>query len=486
MRSRQTAIHIADWLLPLVVAIGLFFIHFRTQHNWGDDFAQYLQEAENLAQGKALEAGSYQFNPSFPRIGPKVYPVGFPLLLSILSDTSGKIDTQTAQYSICIWAVLLGLFIHLTLKQAGIQRWWALACTTLFLYHPFFIGIKPDILSDIPCAALFMATVFAFGQSKRWWHFALVACLAGFTIATRSIGWVLPLGAVALFGTQLIQAKPNYFHLLFAGLSTFVGWIINFTTGYYSSAAEGYSLLFEGGNNILLQFNTNFRIYLETFEYYLTPFGNEHWQLLLLIMQKVFIGLLLIGIIKHIRRKPNFYGICTLGYTLVLLLYPYTGGFRFLLPILPFFFISISRGAAALRSIWPIQKPVGIAALLLLALAYYPELSRLEREENGNTAGPESPEAQALFNWLDTIPKQETILFLKPRALAYYTAHNCFATEPNARPVSFASDIEKFNTSYLIEADALPYPALEQYINTHSTLELLYEQAGFRVWRIPK
>jgi hypothetical protein len=457
----------------------------RPSPDWGDDFAQYLQEAENIAQGKPLEAGSYQFNPAFARIGPRVYPVGFPLILSLFSNESGKIGMPAAQLCICIMGVLLGLFVHLSLRQSGFKRWWALGCTTLYLYHPFFIGLKPDVLSDIPFAALFMATVFTFGQSKHWWQFILVGLLAGFTISTRSIGWVLPLGALALFGSALFQRKLPYNLLLFAAVAAVSGWIINFSTGYYDSAKEGYSLLFSGGGDFLENFNTNFRIYLETFEYYLTPFGNEKWHLVLLVMQHVFVGLFILGIARSLSIKIHFYAVCSLGYLLILLIYPYTGGFRFLLPIIPFLFIVIAKGAREIRPLWPLQKHMGIVALCLLALAYYPELSRLEREENLRVEGPQTAEARALFSWLEAIPNTESVLFLKPRAMAYYTKQSSFATEPNASPSSFEADVNHFNTRYLIEAHALPYPALAHYITEHPELILAYQNEGFKVWKKP-
>ena len=63
--------------------IGLFYLAtIRPGHAWGDDFAQYIHHARNLATGVPYAATGYIYNPYNPTIGPRTYPPGFPLLLA--------------------------------------------------------------------------------------------------------------------------------------------------------------------------------------------------------------------------------------------------------------------------------------------------------------------------------------------------------------------------------------------------------------------
>src|SRR5438876_9591837 len=63
--------------------IGLFYLAtIRPGHAWGDDFAQYIHHARNLATGVPYAATGYIYNPYNPTTGPRTYPPGLPLLLA--------------------------------------------------------------------------------------------------------------------------------------------------------------------------------------------------------------------------------------------------------------------------------------------------------------------------------------------------------------------------------------------------------------------
>ncbi len=484
MRSASDYIKLryTDWLWPLLIASGLFFINIRPYHDWGDDFAQYLQEAKNFALEQPIEQSSYVFNPNFARIGPKVYPPGFPLLLSLLANEKGDVSILTAQYFITACCLVFGLFAYFLLLQGGIKRPWALATLFLLLYHPFLLQQKSEILSDIPFSAFFLAGIFMVQQARKNLHFILAGLLAGLCIATRSIGWVLPLMAVFTFVVQLVKRQPDYKLLLFSLVSAGSGALLNFTSGYYPGEEHGYSLLFTEGAGFLETLNANFETYLEGFETIWVLYGNNRWQILLLVLQKAMLGLLLLGFLSSVRQKPSFYTLAGLAYLGVLFIYPFTGGFRFLLPLLPLFFIWISKGTGLVRLNWITNRTTGIFIFTLLVLSYWPEFKTIKKLEKVPYASPQLPEAMALYNWLDDIPDKDVVLFAKPRALAYYTGQSCVATEPEANQPSFKKDLDDFSVAYLIESIDLSYPALEQYVETDSTLIPVYENFRFKVW----
>jgi hypothetical protein len=476
--------HLWDWLLPLMVGAGLFFINIKPYHDWGDDFAQYLQQAENLTKGKALGESSYQFNPSFSRIGPQVYPPGFSLFLSFIHPVDGSLNLEQAQVLISFFGLLFVLFSHLLLRSFGIQRIWALVISILLIYHPYFIHQKSEVLSDIPFAALFLGSVYFFTLAKKWQGFILAGILGGLAICTRSVGLVLPLAALFYLLFNL-RSKINWRHPLIFVLSCLVvGVGLNYTLGYYRVNQNGYAPLFSSTSGFWAILNFNFTQYLETFEQLFIPDGNSHIHIFLVILQKIAIGALFVGAFIKLRQKRSFINILVILYLGVLMVYPYTGGYRFLIPLLPIFMLWIIAGfhAIKLRKFAYVNLLASLVCILLLA-SYWPELSRFKQTEKQAFPGPQLPEALALYEWLERIPDEQTVLFGKPRALAYYTGQNTVATEPEVTRDSFANDLGSFEVQYLISGIDVYYPTLNEYVEKHE-FQLVYENFRFKVWKL--
>ncbi|MBI5366174.1 MAG: hypothetical protein HZA54_03980, partial [Planctomycetes bacterium] len=79
-------------LLEAALLAGLACFHFgtfRAGHYWGDDFAQYVRHAANLAAGRPYRETTWVPNPAYPGLGPAAYPPGYPLLLAPLVARSG-------------------------------------------------------------------------------------------------------------------------------------------------------------------------------------------------------------------------------------------------------------------------------------------------------------------------------------------------------------------------------------------------------------
>ena len=75
----------APYLLLVLLSIPLFFLNIYSVHTWGDDFAQYIKEAQNIAWGKPYYQSNYIYNQYNPTYAPPQYPPGFPFLLAQVS-----------------------------------------------------------------------------------------------------------------------------------------------------------------------------------------------------------------------------------------------------------------------------------------------------------------------------------------------------------------------------------------------------------------
>jgi hypothetical protein len=106
---KQTLIFIVTFLV-----IGVFiFCTVNSGHDWGDDFAQYILHAANLANGKPYADTGYIVNPDNPSIGPSAYPPLFPLILAPVYAVFG-LNLTAFKYVECLFllgSLVVGFFL---------------------------------------------------------------------------------------------------------------------------------------------------------------------------------------------------------------------------------------------------------------------------------------------------------------------------------------------------------------------------------------
>jgi hypothetical protein len=73
-------------LVALAIVGATFLLTLRPGQDWriGDDFAQYILHARNIAEGRAYASTGYIYNPDLAVIGPPAYPPVLPLVLAPL------------------------------------------------------------------------------------------------------------------------------------------------------------------------------------------------------------------------------------------------------------------------------------------------------------------------------------------------------------------------------------------------------------------
>src|SRR5215510_13993749 len=81
MRDMRNPILIAIILLSLVISLSTF----TRGHEWGDDFASYIMQAQSILNGNTddfIERNTFTIFESSFQIGPVAYPWGYPLILT--------------------------------------------------------------------------------------------------------------------------------------------------------------------------------------------------------------------------------------------------------------------------------------------------------------------------------------------------------------------------------------------------------------------
>jgi hypothetical protein len=186
--------------LVILLAVAILYVAtLREGHRWGDDFAAYLTQARNIAEGRNYSETRYIKDPS---LGPPNYPPVTALLLAPVYKLSGLRLTPFKLVEIALFLGFLGaLFL---LSRDYFPGPWSLLLLALVGFNPYYCFAKDDILSDIPFMFFVYAALYfsvrsrpAAAGARSWRHAILMAAAVCLAAGTRSLGAVLALAVLA-------------------------------------------------------------------------------------------------------------------------------------------------------------------------------------------------------------------------------------------------------------------------------------------------
>jgi hypothetical protein len=142
------------YILVAVSCLHLFFINIKDSHDWGDDFAQYIHQAENITKGISQTETGYIYNKEYPLYSPPSYFMGFPLLLAPVYAIAGN--------SIIAFSFLISVFLFLCALiffrffNCYFNPFSSYLLVLIIVYNPWMMNYKMGIGSDIPFAFFFV------------------------------------------------------------------------------------------------------------------------------------------------------------------------------------------------------------------------------------------------------------------------------------------------------------------------------------------
>ncbi len=475
--------------LPTVslVGVGVFYLlTLRSGHPWGDDFAQYLAHARNLATGQPYTAIGILDNPAVV-LGPSAYPPLFPLLLAPFYAVFGLNWTVFQLIGVACALGALWLF-DLWLKPRFQPALRSLAVLLAGL-HPWFWDYKDQILSDMPFALLGMLALVGW---ERWrdsetgvkgWVIGLAIAAA---IAARSVGLILLAAVLADAVLRRGWRRRDFPFILGIPLAALLALnVLLPSTGDYLGQLRGWNETVLGHN--LGEMKTTF---LQMWRSDRLPIGQAS------LISILGLSLLGLGAVLRLRRigAAEFY---LLGTVVMIALWPHPQGFRFFLPVFFFLIGYALEGWERLRGemkglLHPKFKGwgVGFAWLILAGLAagmlegYWKDYRRLPLQAFQQGIG--LPASQAMFEYLraETQP-EDVIAFFKPRALALITERTAFAPYWNPQqPQRFVEDLAAFQPDYVVVWKP-DYGDLAAFARSHSSVfNLSFENEDFEIYSI--
>jgi hypothetical protein len=177
------------WLLvPLVISALLSYKCIQPGHNWGGDFALYIEQSEAIIQGELCELyelNKYSMDYSQYAVGPYLYPPVFPAMLIPIELWAGR--NLMAMKWLCACCFLLGLFICWKLflnnktspAAAGILL-------SMMAFHSAWVTFTDQVLSDLPFLLFTMLAFYMAERTKNWIGHLLTGIVVLLAMFTRS------------------------------------------------------------------------------------------------------------------------------------------------------------------------------------------------------------------------------------------------------------------------------------------------------------
>ncbi|MHB1425389.1 MAG: hypothetical protein ACYC3I_19640 [Gemmataceae bacterium] len=475
-------------LIALLGAIGgIHLATLREGQEWGDDFGLYVAHARNLAEGRSYADTGYVYNPANSVLSPRTYPPIFPLLLAPIYLVFGMNLTAMKVFVVLLFLAMLGVLGLLFQRRAPFP--YVLGCLTLFALNPYVWQHKDRLLSETPFMLFaYLSLLWAEKAQeetgrRRAAIWGLLAGMAAYlAFGTRTVGIVLVPSVLLsdwLWRRRLSTATASFAAAFLAGV-----------------AAQKCLLVIEGSYLDQLVFDPALfaRIALSLARALGNFLENGYSNAARLILFACLLAPACWAYLTRMRQHWNACELFALFNGLVLVLWPAAEyDRRFLLPILPLFFLWAAEGLHRLEStsLRRLERPAGMALALAVLLSYAGWYSRMDVGPIRNGVG--SPEAAALFDWVQKqTDGRDVFLFPRPRAFALFTGRHALAHHPADNPPALARTLTKHGVTHLVVYHSSPFPIFQKsgrlvealIADNPSGFDTVYENRGFRVYHI--
>jgi len=472
------------WLpLVLVLLIGLFYLTtLRTGHDWGDDFAMYVQQARNIVEGQPLAQSGYIYNPLYPQLGPPAYPPVFPFLLAAVYKFQGLnwIALKTVPMISFLAALgFLAFWFGQELKPGSL-----LVLLAILGLNPFFYAFKDQIVSDFPFL-FFVVTALVLLERCHKQASGLRVLLAGLSIslclATRAVG-------VLLLPTFLLCESLRERRITAAAIR------VGLVAGVLMSL---YLWTFNGSASYLDQLHINLstvrqNLYIQLWHIYKDLWGNGCSPALAAALT-VSLGLLaILGYLFRLRRGWDLREVFVPVYVIAVILWPTENDFRLLIPVIPFcfFYVAVALEGAELASnarpwlAW--LRRAGTPALLALITVSYAE-AYAHLEYGPIKQGVSDPHFVEVCAYVATHAAPDSrFIFEKPRILSLLTRRSASGYYDAKDPGELWQYSRAIGASYWIlsRTSYRDQLYLRPVLNCYSSqLDLVFSNSGFDMYQ---
>lgn len=424
-------------LVPVLASIALAVFWETPGHSWGDDFAGYLMQAKALLHGtpaQELQLNARLEAASDWRTGPDAYPWGYPAILALVMSIFGAGLTT-------LKIVSIGSVGVVTLTAGALAYLSRLSLTSVVCVA-ILVGMQPDLTglgnvigSDVVFLALTgVALLFAvlaldaesnqLSPAMRVWALVIAAVFVSLSYFVRSNGAVTLIAIAA----SMVAVRRMDVRAMAMSVAPFALVCAVLIIGYYALLPDG-SVVHVGyltlePSSLARRTGAAIEAFGTFFPFFVLPTPLERLAVLVLAILTV------IGA-RRLGRIGFLLALYSAGHLLLVILFPYSGGQRYYLPILFAVAVLAAGGVeglarwSAMKGMamkWPLTDERRVAGTLLIALLFIGAIAsnvyRFDAHPQRNIDGPYSATARELFEYIREQPSAiQPVAFFKPRAM---------------------------------------------------------------------
>ena len=466
------------YLLLLLFSVPLFFINIHDVHSWGDDFAQYIKEALNIAHGKPYYQSGYIYNSCNTDYAPAQYPPGYPLLLAPVVKIWGiAIRPMLYMNTIIAAGLLFALFAYFRKHTSAVA---AMCLAIAITYSGVMIDLKGNILSDTSCL-LFVTLYLTVRNTRSFpvWRIMLLVFLLTMAVLIRSQAILLVVAEALVFFASLIKTamrkkwvslKDLYLSpsLYIIACSLALNFILNrFVFNAPISTASFYDRFIQqtihGNLKDIAEANISLvPTNLSSFFYYNTY--NGFFKAGISFVQNMAMVFSVIGfiicLVKRLSVDDHFFLVMCL-----LVMFLPVHDQRYFLPAIPLlFFYCFSTFKLIVPAITKVDgRVIGVVVTLLYLSMGFGYLERTAKEPLPGCM----PRARdiAAFKYISAnVNDSDIIIFTKPRLLSLFTSKRSVNTAWQIPMEQDKKIFDSLQVKYMLVVDGLDDSYYKDYL----------------------
>jgi hypothetical protein len=395
-------------LLLIIVLIPTYFIHTQKYPDWGDDFAQYVYQSQQIKSPSPI----YKQVLNVEEYSSPKRSVFFSVVLSVVNPTI-EIQRYVNLISLSYILAAVCFFLFLSKHFSLIISFLGSLCV---FYNFLFLRLKSEVVPEFLFISLFCLVLLLLHHKKNWVKFSIPILLA-LLVSIRFIG----LSLLLAYCVHLLLSKENRIKEKLKELTIcfgIFGIVTLFINHFFLSSINNQEVTLYG-NVVISRLNVHqFFDNVSMYARYITLFFEQEIPFWMnTIMKCSVIFLFITGIICSLKNKVNILHFAFLIYILFLLAYPYNGDtIKYLIPIVPLFIYFMIYGFnKIIEKINYKHKPIFIVGFLCAILLSNSKTIWLAVNHQSAQIGPYCTEALTdLEKVKDLVPAEKTIAFGKP------------------------------------------------------------------------
>ena len=488
----------------LVLTAVLYVAGMENNHRWWGDFSLYLGHAKNIAELQPYSDTGYIPNPYRLWLSPLSYPPVYPYLLAPVYKIFGLNLLAAKLLNLGLFLATIWFFYRYIANRLT-QPSARLGTAILLAMSPWFWSMKDLILSDIPfvfftVVAIALANRFAQLEKgdKYYWPLSItlgICCYLAY--GTRSLGLALPVTILLydLLFLRKIRQGTLVALAVFLGLFSLQQSYLDVNssyTGIMVNHAERTVSETEATNPVLRMAKSMLKstvLHLKKYPAVLQEYWDNGSSLELRLAMGLISGFFaLTGFITLLSKKLLPSEIFSVVYFGILLVVPFYQGYRYLLPVIPFFIMYMFHGVERFATFFPKRATfiVPLAVLLSGAASHAGYYSQMDPKTVSH--GVLDTDAVKLYDYIKSnTPVDSVIIFKRPRILALFTKRHSATYVDYLDNCQSLENFQQLGATHLLIKTGIQQKEKPNQLNLieqpTGILELVYENPSFKLYK---